>query len=98
MPGYLYERLIHTAPRKISDHQFLFLTDWYFAAEIWYFIKKINQNDNANFMMKKDKEKQKKHSLFWTSLICEPIKATNWTVWLYQPINLCQKFTWQIGK
>ena len=39
--------------------------------------------------------------VIWTKCYCwvyEPIKVTNWAMWLQHPINICQEVTWQIGK
>ena len=47
--------------QKILVHQFLFLIGQYSVAEIWYFIKKRNENGkNTNFMRKKNKQMPKK--------------------------------------
>ena len=65
LTSFFYHLLMiryHTVPQTVGNHQHTFLIGYYFVADIWYFIKKRNENNkNANFILKSNKKYQKVH-------------------------------------
>ena len=53
--------ITHTVLLTFVHHQFTFLIGQYAVAEIWYFIKKRDENDKNKFMMKNSKKISKKY-------------------------------------
>ena len=61
----------HTDPLTISYQLFLLLIDQYFVAEIWYFIKKRNENDtNTIIWWKTAKKMPRRYMWKWSGILC----------------------------